>query len=266
MDRHAYLTAGLHTEIYDAFHDPDEPSLAGDLAFYLDMAEEAGGSVLDLGCGTGRVSIPLARAGFEVVGLDLSPFMLGIARKKLDEEAPSVSARCRFIEGNMAAFDIPDRFELVIIPFRSFQMLLSAEDQRSCLESVRRHLVPGGRLVVDLFDPDLAFLSIEAWGGAELDWEGDHPLTGNLVRSEVVLRTNDRVHQVFLNRLRFTEFDDSGGELRREEEDLRLRWTYRYEMRYLLELAGFEIEEEYSDFFRSAPAYGGELLFVARAK
>jgi len=95
---------------------------------------------------------------------------------------------------------------------------------------------------------------------------GDHPLTGNLGRSEVVLRTNDRVHQVLHQRLRFTEFDDSENELRREEEDLRLRWTYRYEMRYLLELAGFDVEAEYSDFFRSPPAYCGELLFVARVR
>ena len=93
-----------------------------------------------------------------------------------------------------------------------------------------------------------------------------HPETWNPVRIEATDRTADIVAQVFEETWRFTELDGDGGAIRVEEEVLRMRWTYRNEMRYLLELCGFEVEAEYSDYFGSPPAYGKEQVWVARKK
>ena len=260
----AYRTAGLHTEVYDVLTEPSDPSIRGDVGFYLDLAQRNGGTVLDLGCGTGRVSLPLAREGLEVVGVDISKAMLDRATFRRELEDDGTASRLSFVQANMVNFDLGRQFGTVLVPYRSFQMLLTREEQRTCLTSIRAHLEEGGAAAIDLFDPDLALLALDAWGGPELDWEGEHPVTGNRVRSEIVERRNDRVEQTLLHRFRFTEFGPDGDEVRREEEVLQMRWLYRYEMHNLLELCGFELEAEYSDYVGSPPAYAGEQLYVAR--
>ena len=91
-----------------------------------------------------------------------------------------------------------------------------------------------------------------------------HPVSGNEVRIDVLSRHNDPLAQMLEERWRFTETDSNGRVVRQEEEILRLRWTYRYEMRHLLELAGFEVEAEFSDVRGSPPAYGREQVWLAR--
>lgn len=144
-------------------------------------------------------------------------------------------------------------------------MLTTTEAQRACLERARAHLAPGGLLAIDIFDPLLDRMLPgtlpEAWRNLG---EVPHPKSGNRVRIEASDRTNDPVSQVFEETWRFTELGSGGAVLRQEEEVLRMRWTYRYEMRHLLELSGFEVEAEYSDYFKSPPAYGKEQIWVAR--
>lgn len=167
----------------------------------------------------------------------------------------------------MCSFELGRQFGLIIIAFRSFQMLLTPEAERSCLEAARRHLAPGGKLVVNLFDPLLERLTPGTLAPEEplVGRTVVHPQSGNVVRVEVLERTNRTLDQVLEETWRFTEFSAPGVVLRQEEEVLRMRWLYRYEMRYLLELCGFEVEAEYSDFHGSAPAYGREQVWVARA-
>jgi SAM-dependent methyltransferase len=139
---------------YDADMGRDADTM-DDVPFYVDLAREAAASglpVLELGCGTGRVTIPIARAGVEVVGLDSSPAMLGIARRK----AAAVGADVTWVEGDMRDFALDQRFGLVIIPFRSFLHLLTDADQEACLACVRRHLIPGGRFALNFFVPRFA--------------------------------------------------------------------------------------------------------------
>jgi hypothetical protein len=95
---------------------------------------------------------------------------------------------------------------------------------------------------------------------------GRMPASGNEVRIRATHRIIDTLNQVLTERWEFVEVDPEGRELRREEEILRMRWTYRWEMRYLLELAGFEVEAEYSDFHRSPPAYAAEQVWLARRR
>ena len=162
----------------------------------------------------------------------------------------------------MTAFSLDESFPLIIIAYRSFQMLTTPAQQQACLKGVVNHLTPGGLLIVDLFDPRLDMCTPDnAFGSAHTI---THPGTGNDVHVEVTRTSTDPVSQTFTETWTFTESDKQGHIHRQEEEQLTMRWIYRYEMRYLLELAGLTVEAEYSDFDESPPAYGKEQIWLAR--
>lgn len=258
-----YSRRRLNVEIYAA-RTASLPVVEGDAAFYLGLARAAPGPALELGCGTGRLLAPLAREGIEVTGLDLSKAMLSEAKRQLKREPKDVRKRITLVQGDMTDFALESQFGLVFIAFRSFMMLDTPEAQRRCLERVHRHLAPGGTVAIDLFDPLLGRLEP---GKKSRKWtrlnEVVHPETLNVVQIDVAGRTNDPLRQVFEETWRFTERGPKGV-VRREKEVLRMRWTYRNEMRYLLELAGFDDIQEYSDYHGSPPAYGKEQVWVAK--
>jgi SAM-dependent methyltransferase len=138
----------LLADYYDAL-----PGVArrNDAAFYVGLARQAGGPVLELGCGTGRLLAPMAQAGADVTGLELSPRMLRLCRRKVNRLPAPARARLRLVCGNMARFRLGRKFALVLIPGRAFQHLLSPRHERACLRLVRQHLAPGGRLALDVF-------------------------------------------------------------------------------------------------------------------
>jgi SAM-dependent methyltransferase len=250
---------GLLVEMYD----PSFPEI-GDVPFYTELAGQTGGPVLELGCGTGRVVWPLAEAGLDVVGLDLSAPMLKLAEAKRADHSKAVASRVRFEAGDMARFDLPERFRLAYSACRAFQALLTPEDQRACLECVHRHLEPGGLLILTLFDPRLDWC---VDGEIENTYPPDtyrHPGTGHDVEIEITYRRNDAVRQALFERWRLTERDAQGRTVRQVEEVLEIRWTYRYEMAHLLELCGFHVEAEYSDFKQSPPKYAADQIWLAR--
>jgi len=255
-----FQDGGPSVEFYDlrnagVFGSP----MDGDVAFYLAQARRSRGPILELGCGTGRIAFPLAAAGFDVTGIDRAPGMLAIARGKLRANPlPSL----RFVRGNMTRFSLPQRFGLVVIAFRSFQHLLTIREQRACLEQVHRHLLPAGRLIVDLFDPRLEFCAPDA-PAAPMGRPSIHdPATGHDIAVTVTDRRNDPLAQTFSERWRWT-VTRRGRLVRRVDDVLRLRWTYRHEMRHLFELTGYRVVAEYSDFRRSPPRYGAEQVWVA---
>jgi len=261
-----YAVWGLNVETYDERAQVAGTSVEGDVAFYIRYARRFGGPVLELGSGTGRIAWPLAEAGFDAVGLDLSETMIRHARAKGSHVEKEIRERVTFVQGTMADFRLERTFRLVLIPFRSFQVLLDPADQRRCLECIHRHLDPAGRAIIDIFDPRLE-LCYPGAGDVHLELnELRHPVSGNTVKTEMLYRRNDPVAQVLTERFRFTETDSSGHIVRREEEILRLRWTYRHEMRHLLELTGFEPVAEFSDFDESPPTYGREQIWVVRKR
>lgn len=149
-----YGAAGAR--FYDAAYATRE-DLGPDVAFYRDLARETGGPVLELGCGTGRAILPVAGDGTECVGLDASEDMLDVLRAK----APP--ANLRVVRARMQDFDLGDeRFALIFSAFRAFQHLDEVEDQLSCLANARRHLIPGGTLAFDVFNPRLDKLAVDA--------------------------------------------------------------------------------------------------------
>ena len=123
--------------------------------FYLEEAKAArGGPVLELACGSGRLTIPIARRGVEIVGADSSLSMLEAARTK----AAAAGVDVTFLPADMRNFDLPTGFALIFLAGNSLQHLLTADDLKQCLACSRRHLAPGGRLVFDVSNPDPAQL------------------------------------------------------------------------------------------------------------
>lgn len=236
-----------------------------DVTFWVDAARESGGPVLELGCGTGRVLLPTARAGVEITGLDLSQKMLGVLRQRLAAEAPETQARVRLVEGDMRHFDLGQTFALATIPFRPFQHLITVEDQIACLTSIRRHLRPDGRLILDLFNPAIAMLVDERRS------EEQPP------EPEVIMPDGRRFYRTW-RRVGIDLFEQAqqvemyyyvthpDGRRERAVHAFPMRWLYRFEAEHLLARCGFAVERVYADYDKTpyGSKYPGELIFVAR--
>ncbi len=257
-----HYDGGLGVAKYDLFY--GNGVLDGDVEFFIDCARRFKGPILELGAGTGRITIPLANAGFDVCALDLSKAMLDLAAVKIAER-PGIRDRVQLIEADMRGFDLDRKFSQAIIPARSFQHIMTVEDQRATLRTLHRHLEPGGHLVIDLFDPIYELL-IDEHLAAPLTEDAHDPTTGGKVRRTVIQRRNDLLRQTIDETLRFEQYDAAGNLVATEEMTWRLRWIFRQEMIYLLELSGFEVVAEYSDFEMSPPSYGQEQIWVAQAR
>jgi len=236
-----------------------------DVDFFVDAARSAGSPVLEVGCGTGRVLIPTARAGVEIVGLDLSPQMLAVCRQRLEAEPEPVRRRARLVQADMRRFQLGRRFTLATIPFRPFQHLLTVEDELSCLAAIRDHLIDGGRLILDLFNPALDVLANLKIG----EESGDEPEftapDGRRVVRRYRIVAEDRFSQVNNAELIYYVTHPDGRQ-ERLVHAFPMRYLFRFEAEHLLARAGFQVEHLYADFDKRpyGSAYPGELLFVAR--
>ncbi len=125
-----------------------------DVPFYMAQAIDAGGPCLEAGCGTGRVLLPIARAGVEITGVDPSATMRAMLRAKLRREPADVAARVRVVDGHFGALGVDGPFALVTVPFRAFMHVPDSASQRTAFTELARVLAPGGRLILDVFDFD----------------------------------------------------------------------------------------------------------------
>jgi SAM-dependent methyltransferase len=148
------LYEGFHAGLYDLLTGADDY----DLPYYLEQARETGGPVVELACGSGRVLLPLARAGFEVTGVDLAPDMLRRLRRRLLDEAPEVAARAKVRQGDMRELEVETPPRLVILGAMSVCLLHSHEDRVRCFKAVARALAPGGRFCLDFLETSPAAL------------------------------------------------------------------------------------------------------------
>jgi len=234
-----------------------------DVEFYVAEAKASGGPVLELGCGTGRVLIPTARAGIGITGLDSSNNMLARCRAKLAAQPERVRSLVDLVHGDLAAFDLGRKFALITMPFRPFQHLLTVPQQLGCLRSVRRHLAPGGRLVFDVFHVDPASVYDPAWLQEKEDAPPARLPDGRVVRRTVRLAAFHRAEQI--NEVQFCWYVTHPNE-RREEIRWRfgMRYYYRFEVEHLLARAGLRVTALYGDLERSA--FGNEspeMIFAA---
>ena len=245
-------------DIYDRVY----ARLVHDVPFYVQHGLACGGSVLELGCGTGRVSLAMAQAGVPVVGIDISPRMVETARRKA--RALRLGRQASFRQADMRTVRLRQRFSLAAMPFRSFQSLLRADEQRQTLVNIKAHLVPGGKLAFDVFAPDIHMLADTSPELFHLQ-DVPQPDTGHKL---VVWGKNrfDHVDQTNDVQLVIEEMGRQGGVLRRLHREFTVRYTFRYEMEHLLEACGFAVEAVYGDFDGGpVTADSDDLVWVARA-
>jgi SAM-dependent methyltransferase len=240
---------------YDLFarlYDLEHRDFEDDIELYRNFAVRCGAirdgmPVLELGCGTGRVALALAQAGFDVVGVDTSSAALALARVHVQEaslaEAGLAQRVCLELT-DVRALEWVDRFALAIYPLNGFLHLTTVSDQLSALRRIRQALLPGGFMIVDLPNPH-AVLAPDADGQLYLR-RHFRSEQGTLISSLVSTRT-DLANQVQDMTLFYDELG-ADGTIRRTAVDLELRYTYRYEMAGLLRETGFELDAVYGSY------------------
>ncbi len=236
-----------------------------DVGFFVEAAQDSDGPVLEVGCGTGRVLIPTARQGLEITGLDLSPNMLAICRQRLQAEPHALQSRVKLVQADMRSFEFSRAFKLVTLPFRPFQHLTTVADQLACLDCIRRALEPGGRVILDVFNPRLEALVADNVG-QELAEEPEFSMPdGRRVIRKHKIAWRDVPNQInYVELIYYVTYPD--GHEERLVQAFPMRYLFRFEAEHLLARAGFEVEQLYGDYDKSP--YGskspGELIFVAR--
>lgn len=225
----------------DAFYDDGDRydrifPMTDDLPFWLDQARRAGGPVLELACGTGRVALPLARAGIAVTGIDLAPAMLQTARAHADAEKLDIN----FIEADIRDFDLGATFPLVIFPANAICHLLDRESVERCFACVRRHLAPGGRFIIAVFVPDMRILTRDSRQRFPF---GEYEEAGKLVE---VTHSNIYAADTQINHITlYYRRADMQEEL---TEPLTMRMFFPAELEALLHYNGFRIAQRYGEF------------------
>jgi len=290
------LYDGIIADYYD-----ESPMIRGrvaDVAFYVNAVREFGDPVLELGCGTGRVTLALAEAGFRVTGLDASQRMLERCAKKLAERPRDLQRRVKLVCGDMTRFDLGETFRTVIIPFRPLQHLLELEQQIACVECARKHLqraegshhaarsggevaeaggvvkagepdgslhaTSSGRLILDVFQTDPERMHDPMFHREAPVTEYAAP-DGRQVRTVERTVAFHRAQQRNDVEMIFYVKDASG-----REERLVFAWTlryfFRYEVEHLLARCGFRVAAEYGDFDKSPLVDASpEMIFVSEA-
>lgn len=198
-----------------------------DLDFYLNLLRRTGGPFLDLACGTGRVALAAAGAGYSAVGVDASEEMLAIARAK-------ARGRLELHQGDLRTFDLGRRFPLIAITLNSFMHLVETEDQAAALGNIARHLAPGGRAVISTINPYSVSLQdtesklvheMTRWDPAAESWV-----------TKLSARDVDTVEQI--EQVTYFYDEVKSGAVRRTVTTLDFRYTYRFELELLLRQAG----------------------------
>ncbi|HEX7004828.1 MAG TPA: class I SAM-dependent methyltransferase [Trueperaceae bacterium] len=226
-----YDAADLYDEQYRRYRD--------DIPHYLRLAADHGGPVLEVGAGTGRLCIALARAGHEVVGIDSSPQMLERGRQNAAREGVEL----RLEQGDMRDFELEARFPLVVAAFNTLMHLHTLDDQDRALGRLRSHLEPGGAFAFDLFLPDFGQLGVLR---SEAEWAD---VAGE--QAELLLvQEHDPLSQTIQSRYLLDTVGEDGL-LRRRTATLSQRYYTRFEITRALRHAGFTRLELFGGFDRT---------------
>ena len=257
------MTSALYDSFIADYYD-ESPVVKGriqDVVFYRDAAREFGDPVLELGCGTGRIIMALAEAGKRITGLDLSARMMERAVKKRAELLVEARERVHLVQGDMARFDLGEKFRLVIIPFRPFQHLLEVQQQMDCLDCVRKHLAPGGRLILDVFQTDAERMH-DPVHKREMPITEYKTADGREVKISERTTAFHRAEQRNDVEMIFS-IKHKGGRQERLVFAWTLRYFFRYEVEHLLARCGFRVTALYGNFDRSALADASpEMIYV----
>ncbi|MBP7335861.1 bifunctional 2-polyprenyl-6-hydroxyphenol methylase/3-demethylubiquinol 3-O-methyltransferase UbiG [Niveispirillum sp.] len=239
-----------------------------DVAHYAGLTQELAGllgrgpRVLEMACGTGRLSIPMARVGAMVTGVDASAVMLAGLARRLRQEGAEVAARVVAVQGDLLDLDLPDkRHDLVVMGFNILMLIADFDSQIMALERARDHLGPDGVLALDVVNP--LVMPLGATPAPEVSYTRVNPHTGNIYTKFALVGTLDD-RQVQHNHGWYDEVMPDGT-IRRAYYHFDWRPLFRYELELMLKLTGFGIVRVDGDFQGSPfDAGSGKIVVVAR--
>jgi SAM-dependent methyltransferase len=255
-------------DLYAQLYDARVPDWQGEVDFYRELIAQSPlreSGALEIACGTGRIALQIARDGVDITGLDLSPELLEVARKKSAD-----MENITWLSGDMRTFEIGKKFGFAIIPGHSFQFMLTPDDQVKCLEQIKRHLIADGLAIIHLDHQDIGWLA-GLLTQKEPVYEKGQTLT--LPASNRKFRhchawTFEPATQTATVRINWEELDEGGNIIEVfAMEPMQLHCVFRFEMEHLLSRVGFSIEAVYGDFFKNELTNeSGQMIWVARNK
>jgi SAM-dependent methyltransferase len=254
----------MPTDVYEdfsEFYDLYVGDRLDDLPLYLDYARSARTPVLEIGAGSGRLTLPLAQAGIPVVAVDISPSMLAILESRLAEQTAQVRQRVQVVLADACELELAARYDLILIPFYTFNYFLTPEAQRAVLERCHAHLSRQGRLLIDVFIPLSRLRDCPTEPLLRVDTVD--PRTGSKVRGWNVYSI-DKERQIE-HRKHIFEVTPPDGIVRRKEFNVQRRYFFPAELERLF--ASFVIEDVFTGYKREpASASSEQLLYVLRQR
>ena len=256
----------LYQDELAQLYDVAVPDWAGEIAFYRQLIQKIPPeqrSVLEIACGTGRVTVQLASADVPITGIDLSDEMLAIAKSK-----STALSNVRWVLDDMRSFELPETFGLAIVPAYSFQLLLTAADQAACLGQIARHLSSGAYLALHLehHDPEwLASLPTNDFTPFEASGETIHPVSGQRIRVSYAWAHDPESRSVSVT-IRYEIIEDPGRITSCiDRGPLRMHCTSPHELQEQLAETGFKTEAIYGDFLHHPyDSSSDEIIWIAR--
>lgn len=230
--------------------------------FYLSLTKEYGDSgVLDVACGTGVLTVPIAKVGYDITALDISAPMIEVTKKKLKAE----NLQADLVVSNMTDFKLERKFSLAIIARSGFMHLLSTDEQRQALNNIRHHLTDKGVLTLNTFQPHPRIQAEQIKTAPD-----SYTLRAEYINKEGYTEriynaiTYNYLTQVMSGNWKFETLNDNQEIIDTRIRPLAMRQTYMQEMQYLFELCGFEVVDLYNDY-RKSPTKGN-CIWVVRKK
>jgi SAM-dependent methyltransferase len=244
------------------YYDSDNKDLLkDDIDFYIDYASKLDGNILELGCGTGRITIPMARAGHEIWGLDVSGPMLDVFREKAKKENKTINENLQILNDDMRNFELDEKFKLIFIPFRTFQNLITEEGQKNCLKCCYDHLTDDGLFIVNVFKP---------WGGSiDESWVQPEKTDYETIENDIkIKRTHIRERVDLKNQVIYPKLiyyvTNKDGKTDKYYEHLAMKYYYVDQLKELLQKNGFTVINEFGYYDKCSIEEGGEIIFVCK--
>lgn len=231
------------------YYDLTHAELTADLPLILQLAQNVNGPILELGCGTGRIVLPLAQAGYTVMGLDNSAAMLAQARQKVGQEPPAVQERITLVQGDMSDFVVENgRFPLIIIPYNTL-LHLQPRQVTQTFVCISKHLAENGRLLIDLTNP---FIIAQTPNDRMVTLERTFtdPATGHIVAQFASNWLDDDAQQLHITWLYDASLPD-GGPIQRTIAQFDYHYLFPHQLEMLLRQTGLQLQEIWGDYDQS---------------
>ncbi len=226
------------------FYDAENADKTDDLGFYNELAGEYGDPILDIGCGTGRVMIPLAQAGYRVHGIDNEAAMLDRAKLKLDGLPIAARDRLTFYHGDVLTYPLEERFKLVLLPYNTLMHFHKQETQLALLKRARQWTQADGLLVLDLPNAGETFATQDS-EAITLERTFIEPESGHLVMQQAV-SVLDRAEQLMRVTWIYDEITGDGS-IKRTIAPILFRYYFYPELLLLLRASGYEVQDVFGD-------------------